>query len=254
MLKAAEAKGKNVLIKLSVKIRAKSRFFHQLGNAENAPSVTATVEGGTDQQTSANPRVHRPLRLLMQKRHTDPFTYTRVQELLYDLNACIKNQCVQILASKHCADSSSYLFLDRNTHPLALRLLEDPATWASPDVLDQRAPATSDKSASILLQSAEREHASSARKALFTTSATDEEQDVREESDSHGQQIEVGSSLVSDVAPASAVDEIHLEPTASPSFHLFSEAFEQAAMQAYQRFKAMRPEKLSMTSSQVFAN
>jgi hypothetical protein len=104
MVKEAEKHGKNVLIKLSVKIRVKSRFFggqlaenvdssveEHADEAEGHTEATATAEAPLVEipTVAAHPR-RAPRQLLLQKRYTDPFTYTRVQELLYDLNESVK--------------------------------------------------------------------------------------------------------------------------------------------------------------------
>jgi hypothetical protein len=95
MVKEAEKQGKNVLIKLNVKIRTKSQFFGTPAEApadhqQAQPQAGEEKEEGEAAAAEAHHRGCVPRQLLLQKRYTDPFTYTRVQELLYDLNDSVK--------------------------------------------------------------------------------------------------------------------------------------------------------------------
>ncbi|ELR18778.1 uncharacterized protein ACA1_041640, partial [Acanthamoeba castellanii str. Neff] len=93
MVKEAEKQGRNVLIKLNVKIRTKSQFFGAPTEATADRQQEQQQAGEEKEEGEAAAEARRscvPRQLLLQKRYTDPFTYTRVQELLYDLNDSVK--------------------------------------------------------------------------------------------------------------------------------------------------------------------
>lgn len=86
-MKQAESSPNNVLLRLSVKLRAKSKFFGApIGNESSTEEGTVTTSSDS---TTGDSSQTKPLQLILQKRYIDPFTYTRVQELLYDLNTVV---------------------------------------------------------------------------------------------------------------------------------------------------------------------
>ena len=118
LFKEAEKRGKDVLIKLSVKLRVKSDFFGSLIGSEHEHKqegevTTVVAEPDKDRPRAGADKPNVPLQLLLQKRYTDPFTYTRVQELLYDLNESVKGtkdavKCVVLpLPPQHARNSPS---------------------------------------------------------------------------------------------------------------------------------------------------
>lgn len=104
--------------------------------------------------------------------------------------------------------------------------------------------------------SPEEEGVESVRKALFTMSTTDEETG-HHGSDPQQRLAEEKRHHVADVVhdPLPVLDEAELkpDPTKRTVPQLFSRQFVHATLQVYNEFKKTNPEKLAMTSSQVFS-
>ncbi len=134
--------------------------------------------------------------------------------------------------------------------PLALRLLEDPSSWAKPDTAETAEDQTSAAAAGG--EAGRDQHGEDAvRRALFTG--------VGEGAHEPSEAVDDGVGAQPAEAPLAVLDEEELKPQAaasSPSrpvvgsLGFFSDTFLQATRQAYHDFKAHSPDRFSMTQSQ----